>query len=176
MPIQRREIYRGKIVELYLEEVELPNGTRAEFETVDHPGGAAVVALDGKQCVCLLRQYRHIARDWLWELPAGKLDVGEPPLNAAQRELEEEAGLRARQWGTLGRILSSPGVFRETVHLFLARDLMQAKANTEAHELIEVNWLPLDRAIAMAHAGEILDAKTLVGLFRAEKVLRSGAD
>ena len=126
-----------------------------------------MVALDNENRVCLLRQYRHVAGGWLWELPAGKLDAGEPPLATAQRELEEEAGLRASQWEPMGKIVSSPGVFTEIVYLFLARNLIQVPPNMEMHEIIEVHWIPFTEAIARAQANEITDAKTLVGLFRA---------
>lgn len=166
-------IYRGKIIELCLENVMLPNGALVELEIVHHPGGAAVVALDRENQVCLLRQYRHAIGGWLWELPAGKLDPGEPPLTTAQRELEEEAGLRATRWESLGKIISSPGVFTEIVYLFLARDLSSVPANTEAHEVLEVHWVPFTEALARAREGEITDAKTLVGLFRAGAVSQS---
>ena len=159
-------VYRGKIIDLFLEQVTLPNGAVAELEIVRHPGGAAVVALDSEKRVCLLRQYRHAAGGWLWELPAGKLDPGEPPLATAQRELQEEAGLHAARWEALGKIISSPGVFTEGVHLFLARDLSRVSANAEAHEVFEVHWVPWAEALARARTGEITDAKTLAGLFR----------
>jgi ADP-ribose pyrophosphatase len=170
MPNNKTTVYRGKIIDLYLERVTLPNGAVAELEIVRHPGGAAVVALDNENRVCLLRQYRHVSGGWLWELPAGKLDAGEPPLDTARRELEEEAGLRASQWEPMGKIVSSPGVFTEIVHLFLARNLIQVPANTEMHEIIEVHWIPFMEALAWAQANEITDAKTLVGLFRAGKI------
>jgi ADP-ribose pyrophosphatase len=163
-------VYRGKIVDLFLERVTLPNGTTAELEIVRHPGGAGVVALDAENQVCLLRQYRHAAGGWVWELPAGKLDPGEPPLATAQRELQEEAGLHAARWESLGKIISSPGVFTEIVHLFLARDLARVAANAEAHEVFEVHWLPFAEALAQARTGAIMDAKTLAGLFRADKL------
>ncbi len=164
-------IYRGKIIDLYQEKVTLPNGALAELEIVRHPGGAAVVALDHEKRLCLLRQYRYATGGWLWELPAGKLDSGELPLTTAQRELEEEAGLTARHWEPLGSIISSPGVFTEVVHLFLARDLSRVPTNTEEHELIEIHWIPFTEALAQAYAGEISDAKTLIGIFRAQKAL-----
>lgn len=164
-------VYRGKIIDLCLEHVTLPNGAQAELEIVRHPGGAAVVALDGDGRVCLLRQYRHAAGGWLWELPAGKLDPGESPLTTAQRELREEAGLRAARWEALGKIISSPGVFTEVVHLFLAREVSSVPANPEAHEVFESHWLPFIEALAWARTGEIIDAKTLAGLFRAQDSL-----
>lgn len=159
--------FMGRIVKVTLDTVTLPNGKRADIEVVHHPGGAAVAALDAQQRVCLLRQYRPVFSDWIWELPAGKLDPGEGPLATAQRELIEEAGVKAARWTPLGRIMSSPGVFGEVVHLYLAQDLTAVPANTEEHELIEVHWVPLAEAIARASDGDVNDAKTLAGLFRA---------
>jgi len=164
-------VFEGRIIRLTLETVTLPNGKVAELEIVHHPGGATVVALDDQQRVCLLHQFRHAAGGWLWELPAGKLDNREAPLACAQRELEEEAGRRARDWRSLGRIVSSPGVFTEVIHLYLARDLTVVPAQAEDHEVFEVHWLPWEQAMAMAQGGEIEDAKTLAGLLRAQPLL-----
>jgi 8-oxo-dGTP pyrophosphatase MutT (NUDIX family) len=169
-----REIFRGRVVRLCLEEVDLPNGSRAELEIVHHPGGAAAVAIDAEGRVCLLRQYRHAAGGWIWELPAGKLEPGEPAQTTAVRELEEEAGRRAAHWESLGRMLSSPGILDEIIYLYLARDLSETPLNHEQHESIEVHWVALAQALRMALSGEILDAKTIAGLFRAQAVL--GAD
>jgi 8-oxo-dGTP pyrophosphatase MutT (NUDIX family) len=166
--IQQRTIFEGRIIRLTIDTVQLPNGATAEFEIVHHPGGAAVVALDAENRVCLLRQYRHAAGGWLWELPAGKLDAREAPLLCAQRELEEEAGMQAGDWQSLGRIVSSPGVFTEVIHLFLARALTAVPARAEEHEVIEVHWFAWAEALRMAQAGEIEDAKTLAGLLRAQ--------
>ncbi len=164
-------IFEGSIITVIRELAQLPNGRTAEFEVVRHPGGAATVALDGDSRVCLLRQYRHVVADWVWELPAGKLDRGEVPLAAAGRELGEETGVRARSWLPLGRILSSPGVFSEIIYLFLARDLDVRPSQPEEHELIEVYWLPLAEAVARALSGDIQDAKTVIGLLRAQNAL-----
>ncbi len=168
-----RSVYRGRVVHLCLEQVELPNGSRAELEIVHHPGGAAAVAIDAAGRVCMLRQFRHAAGGWIWELPAGKLEPQEPPPITVARELEEEAGRRAGRWDSLGKMLSSPGILDEIIHLYLARDLSEVPTNHEQHESIEVHWLPLARTLQMAQAGEILDAKTVVGLFRAQAVLGS---
>ncbi|MBI3546112.1 MAG: NUDIX hydrolase [Gammaproteobacteria bacterium] len=170
MSENKKLIYHGKIIDLYLEKVALPNGALAELEIVHHPGGAAVVALDGNNLVCMLRQYRYAAGGWCWELPAGKLENTEPPLKTAQRELAEEAGVEAARWQSLGKIVSSPGVFTEIVHLFLARDLTGVAARPEEHELIEIHWMPLAQALAWAHSGVITDAKTLAGLLRIQKL------
>ena len=128
---------------------------------------AAVVALDSQERVCLLRQYRHAAGGWLWELPAGKLEPGEAAQLTAQRELEEEAGLQAVEWRRLGETLTTPGFCDEVIHLFLARQLSRVPARPQTHELIEVHWLPLGTAVAQVHSGEIRDAKTMLGLLLA---------
>lgn len=173
MSDSQRTIYTGKVIRLTLDRVRLPNGADAELEIIHHPGGAAVVALNAAGQVCMLRQYRHAAGGWLWELPAGKLDTGEGPLLTAQRELEEEAGMRAQSWQALGKIFSSPGVFNEVIYLFLARGLTGIPAHTEEHEVIEVHWLTWTEALRMAQAGEIQDAKTLAGMLRAQGLIEA---
>jgi ADP-ribose pyrophosphatase len=159
-----RTVFKGRVLTLNLERVRLPNGRVAELEIAHHPGGAAVVALDADGRVCLLRQFRHAAGGWITELPAGKLDGGEPPLECAQRELAEEAGVTAGRWDKLGEYFSSPGVFTEVIHLFLARDLAAAEARPEEHEVFEASWVPLEEAAALAAGGQLQDAKTLIGL------------
>lgn len=166
-PLKRTTHFRGRIVSLTIDEVTLPNGHRAGLEIVHHPGGAAVVALDDRQQVCLLYQYRHAVGTWVWELPAGKLEPDEPPLTTAHRELLEEAGTRATQWDSLGTCVPSPGVLTEVVHLFLARNLEQSGAAPEAAEVFEVKWVPLEEAYGWAMDGKISDAKTVIGLCRA---------
>jgi 8-oxo-dGTP pyrophosphatase MutT (NUDIX family) len=164
--------FRGRIIEVSVDEVTLPNGVRFELEVVHHPGGAAVAAVDEQYRVCLLRQYRYVADGWVWELPAGKLERDEPPLTTAQRELVEEAGVNARSWASLGSYLSSPGVFSEVLHLYLARDLAPAAAAPEPHEVLEVHWVPLAEACERALDGDIRDGKTALGLLRAAHRLR----
>ncbi|MHB1950016.1 MAG: NUDIX hydrolase [Acidiferrobacteraceae bacterium] len=159
--------WRGRVVEVATEEAVLPDGRRAEFDVVRHPGGAAVVALNDQGEVCLLRQFRHVAREWLWELPAGRRDSGEEPLATARRELAEEAGLSASSWVPLGRVFSSPGVFTEVVHLFQAEHLTHEPVKREAEEYMELHWVKLGDALEWASDGRIYDAKTVIGLFRA---------
>jgi 8-oxo-dGTP pyrophosphatase MutT (NUDIX family) len=167
MTIRQRTVFRGRVITVNVETVTLPNGITEELEIVHHPGGAAVVALDSEDRVCLLHQFRHAGDGWLWELPAGKLDAGEPPLKTAQRELVEETGVGAIEWQSLGKVVSSPGVFTEVVHLFLAQKLHQQPAAPEAAEVFEISWVPLQDALARALAGEITDGKTVIGLCRA---------
>lgn len=159
------------MVTLTTDEVTLPNGHVAALEVVHHPGGAVAVAVDDQQRVCLLRQYRYVAGGWLWELPAGKLEPQEPPLATAQRELIEEAGVRAREWRSLGEYLSSPGVFTEVLHLFLATGLTPAVTAHEHAEVIEVHWIAFEKAYEWAVSGEIRDGKTALGLVRARHLL-----
>lgn len=166
----RRTLHHGSVVDLGIETAVLPDGRTVDLEIVRHPGGAAVVAYEPARGVCLLRQFRHAGGGWLWELPAGKIDPGETPLTTAQRELEEEAGLRARDWQPLTRFLSTPGFCDEVIHVFLARGLEDCAANPQAHECIEIHWRPMAEALAMADRGEICDAKTLLGLLYAAKV------
>ncbi len=171
-PPERKTLHHGRLVDLGIEPVTLPNGERLELEVVRHPGGAAVVALDANGHVCLLRQYRHAGGGWLWELPAGKLEAREAPAQTAARELAEEAGVTARDWTPLGDCLTTPGFCDEVIHLYLARDLASTATRHEAHEAIEVHWIDFGLALAWAADGTLRDAKTLIGLWRAREVLR----
>ena len=168
-----RTVFRGRVITVNVETVRLPNGHVAELEIIHHPGGAAIVAIDAAGRVCLIRQFRHAAGGWVWELPAGKLEPREPPLETAHRELREEAGTNAQNWQSLGTYVSSPGVFTEIVHLYLARELDSVKMAHEAAELIEVHWVKLEDACTRVLHGDINDGKTALGLLRARSVLQS---
>ena len=173
MPAQRKVIYSGEVVKLGIESVELPNGHRLSLEVVRHPGGAAVVAVDTRGQLCLLRQYRHAAGGWIWELPAGKCEQGEDPLFTAQRELQEEAGLCAASWHKLGTTLTSPGFCDEVIHLYLARDLSTVPQQPESHELLESHWIPFDLAQEWACDGTLTDAKSIIGIFLSSRMERT---
>ena len=160
-------VFSGRVITVSKEQVLLPNGNVADYEIVHHPGGAAVVALDEENRVCLLHQFRPAAGGWVWELPAGRLEPDEPPALTARRELVEEAGREATNWQDLGFMWSSPGVFDERIHLFLARQLRVVPAHHEPHEVLEAHWVALPEALERAMNGAILDSKTIVGLMRA---------
>ncbi len=170
-----RNVFKGRVLTLNLETVTLPNGRVTELEIAHHPGGAAVVAVNRAGQVCLLNQFRHAAGGWIREIPAGKLDGGEPPLACARRELAEEAGVTARRWDKLGEYLSSPGVLTEVIHVYLARELEAAEAAPEEHEVLEVEWVPLEKAVQMAAGGGLRDGKSLVGLLWAGAALAAEA-
>lgn len=171
MPQSSGRKYRGLIVTVDIRDVRLPDGRDAQFEVVGHPGGAAVVAVDENRRVCLLKQLRPAVDQWVVELPAGKLEPDEPPERTARRELEEESGASATHWRSLGSVLSSPGVFTEVVHLYLATGIAHGVSRPEAGEVFTVAWEPLDEACARALRGEISDAKTVIGLLRAAALL-----
>ncbi len=168
-----REIYKGRIVDLRVERVTLPNGAAVDLELMHHPGASAVVAVDGDGRVVLIRQYRYAAGGYIWELPAGVLDTpDELPAACAARELREEAGVEAGELVQLGAILTTPGFCDERIHLFLARGLRQAGHRHEADEVIaEVARLPLGEVLAMIRRGEIVDGKTIAGLHLAAAAL-----
>ncbi len=170
--IKRDIIHDGNVVKLGIETISLPTGETMQLEVVRHPGGAAVVAIDDRQRVCLLRQYRHAAGGWLWELPAGKIDAPETPDHTAKRELQEEAGVVADTWQSLGSFLSTPGFCDERIYLYLATGLHQAKAEPHPHEVIEVHWKSFDETLEMCEQGEIDDGKTLLGLIRTAAIQR----
>jgi ADP-ribose pyrophosphatase len=164
-----RDLYRGRIVHLTVEEVTLPNGHVTPLEIVRHPGAAAVAALDDDGRVTLIRQYRHAVGGYLWEVPAGKLDPGETPLACAARELGEEVGLSARHFEAVGSIVTCPGFCDEVIHLFIATGLSRVESNRGVDEVIEsVTTAPLRDALAMVQRGEIRDAKTIAALLQAD--------
>jgi ADP-ribose diphosphatase len=169
----RREIYRGRIVDLGIEPVTLPNGAEVELEVVRHPGAAAVVAVDDAGCVVLIRQFRHAAGGYIWEVPAGVLDrPGEAPEACAARELLEETGVRAGRLTPLAAIFTTPGFTDERIHLVLAQDLSQEQAAPGHDEVIaEVTRTPLREALAMIRRGDIVDSKTICGLYLAATTL-----
>ncbi|MEM7019871.1 MAG: NUDIX hydrolase [Pseudomonadota bacterium] len=171
--MSRRIIYAGQVVDLGIEPVQIPDGPAFDLEVVRHPGGAGVVALNEQQEVCLERQYRHAAGGWIWEIPAGKIDTGEPPLQTAKRELQEETGVTAEDWVSLGEMFSTPGFCDEKIYIYLARDLSLGQRQPEMYEHIEVHWIPLPKALEWVYDNTIQDAKTITGLTRAAWQLQS---
>ncbi|HEX3949395.1 MAG TPA: NUDIX hydrolase [Steroidobacteraceae bacterium] len=158
----------GRVIKVSTERLRYSDGREYDVDYVRHPGAAAVVAVDGANRVCLVRQYRHGVQDFLWEIPAGKLDAGEPPEVCAVRELQEETGVSARRWTALGLYIPAPSIFTEIIHLYLARELSVGAASPDADEELELKWLPLGAAIEHVLRGEWNDGKTAMALFRAQ--------
>jgi ADP-ribose pyrophosphatase len=157
-------LYNGKIFDVVLEKVTLPNGAIKDREIVRHPGAAAMVPLldDGK--VVLIRQYRHAVGEFLWEIPAGTLERGEEAIECARRELVEETGYEASSFDKLAEILPAPGYTDEHIHIFLATGLRSVKQKLEDDEVLELQPMAFDTALEMITKGEIRDAKTIAGL------------
>lgn len=162
-----KNIYSGKVVVLNLETVALPNGASVELEIVRHPGAAAVVPLKPDGTVILIRQYRHAAGGFIYEIPAGKLDRGEEPLACAARELEEEVGWRADNFDLLTSIFTAPGFADEVIHIYAATGLTPGRQKLDHDEVLEIVEVPLEKAVRMVQEGEIRDAKSIAGLLTA---------
>ena len=159
--------HRGRVIQVCTERLRYANGREYDIDLVRHPGAAAVVAVDSAQRVCVVRQYRHGVQDFLWEIPAGKLDAGEPPQACALRELAEETGVHAKRWTSLGLFIPAPGIFTELIHLYLARDLEIGPPKPDSDEELQIKWLPLKEAVDLTLTGEWNDGKTALGLCRA---------
>ena len=168
------QLYRGRIVDLRLERVRLPNGSICELEIIHHRGAAAAVPVDSEGNVLLVRQYRHATGGWLLEVPAGKIDGGEPPETCALREVEEETGFKPGRLVPLGWIWTTPGFTDERIWLFLALDLASGRQTLEEDEALTVLRIPLEEAVAMATRGDIQDAKSVCALLRASHVRDGG--
>ncbi len=160
-------VYEGRILNLRVDEIRTPTGIEALREIVENGGAVAVVALDDRQRVVLVRQYRHAVRSVVTEIPAGKLDGAEEPLEGAQRELREETGYQAGHFERLGSFYPAPAWSTELVHLYLATELLPGQSALEADEAIELVHVPLSEAIAMIQAGTIIDGKTMAAVLLA---------
>ena len=171
--LARRPIFKGRVVELSVDEVRIPNGNTCELEMIRHPGAAAVVPVNRAGQVLLLRQFRYATGGWLLEVPAGKLDGGESPQACAQREVEEETGFRPGRLVRMGWIWTTPGFTDEKIWLYLATELAPATQNLQSDEVLTVEAMPLDDAVELAASGEIRDAKSVCALLRAGRHLRS---
>jgi len=159
-----KNIYSGKVVTLNIDRVQLPNGVTVELETIRHPGAAAVVPIKDDGTVVLIRQFRHAAGGFIYEIPAGKLHPGEDPLDCASRELEEEIGYRASTFDLLSSIFTAPGFADEVIHVYRATGLTKGRQQLDRDEVLEVIEMPLTEAVKKIEDGTIRDAKTIVGL------------
>ncbi len=167
--VERRTVLKGRVLDIGVERVELPDGRQTELEILRHPGAAAILPVTEANEIVLIRQYRHAAGDYLWEVPAGTREGDESPLECARRELAEEAGFTAEDWTDLGEMLPAPGYACERIHLYLARDLSRARQNLDEDEMIvEVKPVPVAEALRWVADGTVIDGKTAVALCRAQ--------
>jgi ADP-ribose pyrophosphatase len=169
--LSTQQIYNGRIVNLELHDVELPNGEHSKRELVRHPGAVAIVALDKNGDVLMVRQFRLAAGKILLEIPAGTLNPDEAPLDCAVRELQEETGYKPGKIEPMGGIFVAPGYTTEFIHLFMATELIESKLDLDEDEFIELHHVSLKDALAQIESGEIIDGKTISGLLRAARKL-----
>ena len=165
--LSSRVVYRGPAFTVTADQVLEPSGVRARRDIVHHSGSVVILAVDddgSESRILLERQYRHAARQSLWELPAGRIDNGENGLTAARRELMEETGYTAIHWKCILRFYASPGFLAETMDVYLARGLRRGKAQPEADEVIRIRMVPLSTAVGMVMKGAIRDAKTIASV------------
>ena len=165
--ISSREVYKGPAFRVTADDVLEPSGVRTRRDIVRHSGSVVILAVDesgSEPRILLERQYRHAARQMLWELPAGRIDGGENDLVAAKRELLEETGYTASKWKRILSFYASPGFLAETMNLYYARGLRPGEAQPEDDEVIHVRFVPLSAAVRMVMRGTIKDAKTISGI------------
>jgi len=174
--VSSRTVYRGPVFWVTTDHVREPGGITARRDLIHHSGSVVVLPVDHSTSVprvLLERQYRHAAQDFLWELPAGRIDEGENELKAAQRELIEETGYRARRWRRILKFYASPGFVAETMAVYLATGLEAGEAEPEDDELIQVRMAPLPTAVNMVLKGTIRDGKTISSLLWLDHMLRT---
>ena len=164
--VSRQEIFHGRIVDLRVDTVRLPNGHLTTREVIDHPGGVAVVAIDENDNVLTVKQYRYAFQTVLEEIPAGKLERGEDPAAAARRELSEETGASCETLTPLGEILASPGGFTEALHLYMATGLTFGSQHPDEDEFINFERVPFDTLLDRCLSGDLRDGKTVAGVLK----------
>lgn len=176
--LSSKTVYRGPVFEVTTDQVQEPGGVKVRRDVIHHSGSVVVLVVDDSRQVprvLLERQYRHAAGDYLWELPAGRIDPGEEELKAAQRELIEETGYRATGWRRIFKFYASPGFMDETMAVYLATDLKTGAARPEHDEVIRKRMFPLPAAVNMAVSGKIRDGKTIASVLWLDHVWsRSG--
>ena len=163
---EKRYVFKGRIINVRNDRIILPNGAESLRESVEHRGGVAVLAVDDKGYVPIVRQYRYSPGLELWEIPAGKLEVGEQPDEAIHRELREETGLVAGKMTSLGMFYPTCGYSNEIIRLYLATDLSYVGAMPDEDEFLEIKYVKIEDLYKMCFSGEIIDGKTLVAVLK----------
>jgi ADP-ribose pyrophosphatase len=162
--LSKKTVFKGPLFSVAIENIADPEGNKGRRDIVHHGGSVVILPVDKTGRVLLVRQFRHAAGQYLWELPAGGLDGDENPLSGAKRELLEETGYTSENWRKALFFYVSPGFLDESMHIYVARDLKRGKAQPEEDEFITKRLFPLRQALKMVNGGKILDAKTIVGI------------
>ena len=171
--ISSKQIFDGIVVKLFVDEVELPNGKKATREVVRHPGAVCVIPVDEEQNVIMIKQFRYPFEEILYEIPAGKLELGEDPYEAAIRELEEETGVNASSIEYIGTMYTTVAILDEKIHMYLATNISYRNAHPDDGEFLEVEKVPLSTLVSMVMEGKIPDSKTQIAILKADKILNS---
>lgn len=174
--ISSKYVYNGKIINVRIDDAEIPNGEIKKREVVEHPGGVCVVPLTDKNEVLLVKQFRYPYSEIILEVPAGKRDKGsgETPLECGIRELKEETGAAAEDFIFLGELYPSPGYINEIVYMYLAKGLNFSEPEPDDDEFLELERLPLDTVVEMVMSNEIKDAKTQTAILKTKYLLDNG--
>lgn len=170
--LSTNEIYKGRIITLHVDEIELPDGSKASREVVEHSGGVCVAALTEENELFFVRQYRYPYKKVLLELPAGKLEKGEDPLEAGMRELEEECGVVAEKVVPMGTVYPTVAYCSEIIYLFAAKGLSRTKQHLDEGEFLDVEKIKVEKAVEMVMSGEISDSKTVALVLKINNLLK----
>ena len=165
--LSSKEVFRGKLLHVFYDEAELPQGGMGTREWIKHPGACAVVPVFENGDIMLIKQFRYSMAQIFYEVPAGKIDPGENQDTTALRELEEEAGLQTEDFEYIGHFFPAIGYSDEVIHIYAAWNLNVVEQNTDADEFVLRTRIPFEQAIQMVHSGEINDGKTVICLLRA---------
>lgn len=174
-PLTQTVVFEGKIIRVRVDDARLPSGHTAKREVVEHNGGVCIAALTAQDELLFVRQFRYPYQEVVLELPAGKLEKGEDPLEAGKRELKEETGADAADYKSLGQLYPSPGYCGEIIYMYLATGLSFGDQNPDDDEFLEVERIPLETAVEMVLSGEIKDAKTQAAILKIDAKRRRKA-
>ncbi|MGN0569826.1 MAG: NUDIX domain-containing protein [Candidatus Fimenecus sp.] len=173
-PVKQEYKFKGKIVNLRVDDALLPNGNIAKREIVEHNGGVMVAPLDSEDNLYFVKQFRYPYMEIVTELPAGKLEKGEDPFEAGKRELKEETGAVANKYVSLGQLYPTPGYCGEIIHMYLATELSFGEQNPDDDEFLEVYKIPLKKAVEMVLSGELKDSKTQTAILKIHCLKQEG--